>query len=942
MEVIPPVLHASSRNDIVNKFKNYSHLEKTSLFSINQKSNIELGNPLLTVSDIPRSNNDLAPELLLRANRKYFDTKRKVFIADGQVKAFLDGAILTTDLLKIDTSKNMIYADGNILFRKGSNYFQANNLKYNLEDRTGELKDVYGVLEIKNISQDFSEFPHGSKEDLTNNTFDRKIKEVKIACPPILPPIPISNPYSWSITSWIGKMTDSNFGEALFFDAEFREENLFGIGLQKKIYKNGPLELEIEANVFRHQAPRQKGGKYNQSIPFGHTYSQTFYEGTFGIGARIWVRPWLSFGILEGISYNNSYSNYERTHREKYSHFLNYLSLEMEAKVSKALSLVGRIHHRSGAFGIYSGAKEGSNAYLLGIRYRFGESDKYIQDTITNSPSECRQTKSSIGNEPYRDKSNLSIERKGQLRLKEIQKIDQKISKINKSGKLSIEGRFGVPKFRRDLKEQAKYGAIQVFQLNPKGRKKFVTGSISRWRVQARSVKLLPNGWESDRMVFTNDPYTPAQSRIDAKGVQVNEDATGNLLIKTRRNDLILEDRLSIPIKRRQRIKREEEIENYFVFGYDEKDRDGFFIGRNLKEIKLGNSYFLKLQPQFLIQRANRTETNSYILPYKNFGSSRVPQDTRPFDLLGLDAELFGETFGWGININADISTFDNKRFLNGSRYSSTLEKSFYLQDFGLLDVRLFGAYRYRAWNGSLGRSDIYTAYGGYLETKGKLSFLRNKSDYLVRLGLGKYQAPAYSSQKLLNLYKTTLFASLRSQKSIWTSGKAPLSPQKAYRYSPEAIVPGLNFKNNIRFASSIYEGGSHQGLVSISGGPELTLGTFSKSFLDFTKVSMIGTYRIKSGDSPFQFDRVNDMATLGIGFTQQIIGPLLLKSGLEFNIDPSSDAYGKTINSNLELALQRRSYEFGLYYNPYKGIGGLRFTLNDFGFKGTGIPFVP
>ena len=30
------------------------------------------------------------------------------------------------------------------------------------------------------------------------------------------------------------------------------------------------------------------------------------------------------------------------------------------------------------------------------------------------------------------------------------------------------------------------------------------------------------------------------------------------------------------------------------------------------------------------------------------------------------------------------------------------------------------------------------------------------------------------------------------------------------------------------------------------------------------------------------------------------------------------------------------------MYFNPYEGIGGIRFRLNDFDFGGTGVPFVP
>ena len=47
-------------------------------------------------------------------------------------------------------------------------------------------------------------------------------------------------------------------------------------------------------------------------------------------------------------------------------------------------------------------------------------------------------------------------------------------------------------------------------------------------------------------------------------------------------------------------------------------------------------------------------------------------------------------------------------------------------------------------------------------------------------------------------------------------------------------------------------------------------------------------------------------------------------------------------INSSIELRWQRRSYDVGVYFNPYEGIGGVRFRLNDFNFDGTGVPFVP
>ena len=44
------------------------------------------------------------------------------------------------------------------------------------------------------------------------------------------------------------------------------------------------------------------------------------------------------------------------------------------------------------------------------------------------------------------------------------------------------------------------------------------------------------------------------------------------------------------------------------------------------------------------------------------------------------------------------------------------------------------------------------------------------------------------------------------------------------------------------------------------------------------------------------------DLATLGIGITQQIAGPLLLNAGV-INIDAGSEFYGNVINSNIDRA---------------------------------------
>ena len=190
-------------------------------------------------------------------------------------------------------------------------------------------------------------------------------------------------------------------------------------------------------------------------------------------------------------------------------------------------------------------------------------------------------------------------------------------------------------------------------------------------------------------MGFSNDPFTPAQTRIDAEDVIAREQANGDVLISARRNRLIIEEQLPIPVTRRQLIQKEEEVENRWVFGIDNKDRDGFFVGRNLKTIELSRDYTLSLEPQFLVQRAIDGQTSSVS------------------ELFGLEAELKGQVWGWDTTLEADISTFNPQDFADGSRYWGSIENDFELPWIGDVTARLFGAYRYRTWNGSLGETDV-------------------------------------------------------------------------------------------------------------------------------------------------------------------------------------------------------------------------------------------
>ena len=988
--------------------------------------------------------NEVVPpiELQLKADRQSYDVRQKRFIAEGSVSAWVNGAVLKADRIEFDRNFKTLFASGRVRFKKGFQYFQATSFRYSFIQKLGELKDVYGVLDLENLDQDlniiskrrqkkpfFEEEPYiksfkhqkrnseSTKTSITKSdqsqspvSIEQKKSSMSwaqslpplsswsrpkkpfsspvpineetgdIACPPVLPLLPNWNEHSWALTAWGGGMTDSDFGESFLFSGDARDELVFGIGLNKRIYRSGPFAFELEGNIFRHSATEQAGGRY-QPGPFAKYSAQSFGEGVLGMGVRLWLRPWLNLGLIEGVSYNTAASNYERTSRNKNSQFLNYLGAEIEAVITKKLSLVGRIHHRSGAFGTFGGVKGGSNAYLFGFRYRWGidhpkytpglsppigcaesenERDRYpqaIDDTleVISLPdidpfSKVESSNTNVKTNTFisdsglskTSSSKLSFSQQDKLREKSIALIDQRVSNIELKKGFSVQGKLGIQSLSEGTEEKNQPASVQISQLSPKVSSKLITGYISRWRVQSAIIRLNPEGWTADRMSFSNDPFTPTQTRIEAQDVAVKKEENGDILITSRRSRLILEERMRIPIVNSTKIKRRETVQNRWVLGIDEGDRDGLFVGRVLEPIKLNDNYKLSLQPQFLIQRAIKNETNSYIANDSSITSDKVTAPITSADLFGMRAKVRGESLGFKTNLDANISTFNSDRIANGSRYWASLKRSISVPLFGEIDTTLFGAYRYRVWNGSIGEAGIYTVYAGFSEKSYAWDWGDLSNTYILRLGLGNYQAEASQGGGLSELWRANLYSSLGSVYTIWRGETADLSSELAYRYSPVPITPGLTLDTYLSTAYFAYEGGTDQRIISFTSGPTLTLGTFSKPFLDYTKFSIYSGGALKQGGSPFSFDEVVDLSTLGMGLTQQIAGPLVLNTGIELNIDGGSEYYGKTINSNIELRWQRRSYDLGIYYKPSSGKGGISFHLNDFNFKGTGVPFIP
>ncbi len=908
-------------------------------------------------------------ELELSADQQAYDGQLGRFVATGRVSARIAGGRILADRLEFDQVSQVLLASGRVRFQRGQQYLQASRLRFSLPEGWGEMEDVYGVLDLDGTAQDF---------DLSAAPSSALPPIEPISCPPSLPPQPDWHPFPWAATAWAGQMYTANFGDTFLFRGNFRPEYLGGLGLQRRLIDGGPFALELDTNVLNHRSRSMPGGGFNQAVAYADTPAQTFAEGTLGLGARFWVRPWLSLYVVEGVSLLSEPSNYEKTFRDKYTTFLNYLAFEVEALVSPRVSAIGRIHHRSGAYGTYSGVSEGSNGYLLGLRYRFGDSPLQRQPVslvptqgCPGAPPPESRTRSTLASQldlvtmgappgdpapaaatppvagGRRSTANVWQRARAQelARTEAIAALDQRVGGVVFQRSLSAERRYGFPSVMAIPDEVNQFGGTRPSQLNnlaTASNSPLVQGTISRWRVQSGRLRFNADTLIADRMAFSNDPFTPAQAWMDSEDVVATLQPNGDTKIRTSRNHLILEDSLPVPVIRSTTVKKEEKVDNRWVIGIDKKDRDGYFVGYNFFH-QVGEKGTLTLQPQFLVQRAINGSTDTYPLPGQSANAPAVLQPAKGGDLFGLEAKLRGEVAGFQSTANLEVSTFNPDNIANGTRSWADFSRALKLPVAGPSTWRLFGAYRYRTWNGTLGVQDIYSAYGTSIERTSDLKpWGKLSANYLWRTGIGNFQGNDFTSNNLSDFWRFSGIGSLNLSYPLWLGRVAPATVTKGLANTAVPIQPGLRFNTNVLGTVAYYGNGSNQNTIGISGGPTLTLGHFIKPYFDYTQITVTGGGTLRQGASPFSFDRAVDLASIGIGLTQQIAGPLVFSGGVGINVDPNSGTYGGVTNSYIEFRWQRRAYEIGFYYSPYDGLGGIRVKLNDFNFNGPGLPFVP
>ena len=401
------------------------------------------------------------------------------------------------------------------------------------------------------------------------------------------------------------------------------------------------------------------------------------------------------------------------------------------------------------------------------------------------------------------------------------------------------------------------------------------------------------------------------------EGIDViaEEDDEGKLLITSSKTNLILENRTKIFIGKR--IFKDKKKKRKFGLILDSKDRDGLVLIRRSDKTKINNNLELDLQPQFLISRSLLGKTYSY-----DSEKSKEGKAIDLSDIFGLNIKVNAIYKDWNFDSKNDLSTLNTKRLFNGLRHSSSLRKYFKIPILDDSSFNVFTTYRSRAWNGTIGETEIKSAYGGFVQKTYSFEALEGQQNLNIRFGTAKYEAEKLKNTKLISLWRSSFFASLDSEYQIWNSNRKKLYQKSDILFSPILINPELVLRTNINTAFFKYEDGSDQGFLKISFGPEIRLGRLERNLFDYTKLFVMPGFKIKVGNSPFKFDNAIDLKTLNIGFMQQIYGPIMLDITSNLNID-----------TKLGFLCHKRAYEFGIYYQPNNDAGGIYFRLNGFEF---------
>jgi len=441
---------------------------------------------------------------------------------------------------------------------------------------------------------------------------------------------------------------------------------------------------------------------------------------------------------------------------------------------------------------------------------------------------------------------------------------------------------------------------------------------VENWLFFTDKISIDGQKWESKKAIFSNDLLESKQVKLAINSLKVISEAE-KLQFKSSINYLILEEKVSIPfwLGDRTLTKSGEffDFKNRWNLGYENLDKDGYFIGRKFNSIELYDDFVLDLEPQFLFQRFLKGYTKSFVKKDESITSERIKRNSSFEDYFALKSKIKGTINNWDLEIDKNLNSLDFDKFSDAFRFKTELSKEIDLLD-SKWEKSFYGIYRERVWNGSLGEAEIYSVFGSKLKKENTWIVDGIKKSEFLSLSLAKITAEGLNTKNLVTNLKSNLFYSLDQKFPISILEPKKKSVDLSYSYIPEPITKGLSINTKFELSYSLYENGDHQEYLGLGAGPEYIMGNFKNKTFDYTRISLLPFYKFKGGESVFKFDQNYENFTLDISFDQQLYGPIILKSFGTLNLTNNANDYGEFIDSKISLNWKKRSYEFGIFYH--------------------------
>ena len=509
--------------------------------------------------------------------------------------------------------------------------------------------------------------------------------------------------------------------------------------------------------------------------------------------------------------------------------------------------------------------------------------------------------------------------------------VNRKGNFKNVKGLINSESIISDFDFRSNSFYENLFSTIEIIK---KDKVIFTPNKVTNWIFSAEHLNVDQNQWSSKQAFLTNDLLETNQIKLQFNELKVYPHKE-KLRFKSKVNNLIFQDRITIPfwVGDRTIFKKSENslaFQNRWNIGYDKLNKDGFFIGRKLNTVKINDDLSLNIEPQFLLQRILKGNTKSFVQRNYSLNSPKVERNISLSDYFALSSALEGKIQTWDFKMTQELNSFDLDKFANSIRTRAELSKEINLFNTTFVN-RIFGAYRERIYNGSIGESEIYNAYGWQLDQTKSWRNDAVEKNQIITLGLGNYKAEELNSSDFAESYKGSVIYQLNQRLQIIEKKIDSLYVDESFKYIPEPIKQGVFINSKISANYNLYKDSNSQKYFGVGLGPEFVIGNYKKDFFDYTRLSILPFYKFKSGKSIFKFDQVSENFTVDLNFDQHLFGPWLIETQGTLNLDKDSDNYGEFIYSRIGMNFKKRSYSFGIFYQPHDKAGGINFILNGF-----------